>query len=75
MHLGRALPSLWLTDTNARLCEGGLMPASETTYFNVARYTHQGRANTLFFDGHVGQFTADVAANRASPDGWMRADD
>ena len=75
MHLATALPDKWLTGTNVQRCEGGLMPASETTYFNAARYTHQGRANTLFFDGHVGQFTADVAANRASPDGWMRADD
>ena len=68
MHLNRAWPSRW---PEVQRCEGSLMPASQTTYLKAARYTHQLRANMLFFDGHVGQFTADFAANKFSYDGWM----
>ncbi|MBQ7206260.1 MAG: type II secretion system protein [Lentisphaeria bacterium] len=75
MHLNRAWPNFWLETTNARLREGGPMPASETTYFKAMRYTHQNKADMLFFDGHTGQFTADFAANKFSYDGWMLADD
>ena len=75
MHLNVAWPDRWLVKTNARLCEGGLMPTSETTYFKAVRYTHQMRADMVFFDGHVGQFTANFGANNFSWDGWMLADD
>ncbi|MBR2910465.1 MAG: prepilin-type N-terminal cleavage/methylation domain-containing protein, partial [Lentisphaeria bacterium] len=75
MHLNRAWPSRWLTVTKARVCEGGQMPASETSYFSAVRYTHSNKANMLFFDGHVGTFTAEFAANTFDFKYWMRDND
>ena len=75
MNLNQAWPSRWLSLTKSRDCEGGRMPASETTYFKGVRYTHNSKANMLFFDGHVGTFTAEFAANTFNFKYWVQDND
>ena len=75
MNLNQAWPSRWLSLTKSRDCEGGRMPASETTYFKGVRYTHNNKANMLFFDGHVGTFTAEFAANTFNFKYWVQDND
>ena len=75
MNLNQAWPSRWTTLTKSKDCEGGRMPASETTYFKGVRYTHNSKANMLFFDGHVGTFTAEFAANTFNFKYWVQDSD
>ena len=75
MNLNQAWPSRWTTLTKSKDCEGGRMPASETTYFKGVRYTHNNKANMLFFDGHVGTFTAEFAANTFNFKYWVQDND
>ena len=74
MYKSRARPERWLTSTGASKYEGGVMP-SGSTHFSAVRYTHNHRANMLFFDGHIAPYGADFASNSYDDKYWMKDTD